>query len=115
MASSAEIVIEERGAFRSEETRITGEEIFGLDFGTVDSTMASAKAKSLEPYSGSVGRGSGGSRFSSKRLKWIAKLAKSKGVTLKTERGLFTFGAGLPDDEVRYLYSLVKATLRDKN
>lgn len=113
-ASSAEIVIQEQGAFRTQETRMSSEDIFGLDFGTVDSTLASAKAKSHERYGGATGPGTGGSRFSSKWLKWIARMAKSKGIIVKSERGFFTFGAGLPDDEVRYLYSLVKAVISGK-
>ena len=113
--ASEEIVIEEQGAFRSQETRISSKEIFGLDFGTIDSALASAKARRLERYGGSPGQGTGESLFSSRWLKWIAKMAKSKGITVKTGRGFVTFGTGLSDDEVRYLYSLVKAAISGKN
>jgi hypothetical protein len=43
--------------------------------------------------------------------KWLARLARSKGVTVKHRGGLLTFGAGLPDDEVTYLHALVKRAM----
>jgi hypothetical protein len=37
---------------------------------------------------------------------------KSGGVTVKTTRGLTTFGEGLDDEEVCYLHSIIRRTLR---
>lgn len=45
---------------------------------------------------------------------WIEKLislTRSKGVTVKHRGGLLVFGAGLPADEVRYLYAVLKRAL----
>jgi hypothetical protein len=44
-------------------------------------------------------------------LKWVKKLARLKGVMIKSKGGIFPFGYGLPDDEVRYLYSVVREAL----
>ena len=105
------IAIEERGVLRSQKTWISAEDIFGLDFGTVDSAWESATARRRKRYSGSPGQGFNGSAPISGWLKWVSKLAKSKGITVKSGRGFFVFGAGLPDDEVRYLHWIVKAAL----
>jgi hypothetical protein len=43
------------------------------------------------------------------------RLAKSKGVTLKHRGGLYTFAAGLPDDEVKYLYSVIRRALAGRS
>jgi hypothetical protein len=42
------------------------------------------------------------------------RLVPSKGIIIKHQRGLYTFGAGLPDDEIRYLYSLIRRSLAGK-
>jgi len=41
-------------------------------------------------------------------LRW---LAKSKGIIVKSRNGLVTVGAGLPDEEIRYLYAVVLRVL----
>ena len=38
-------------------------------------------------------------------------MAKSKGIIVKCRNGLVTFGAGLPDEEIRYLYAVVLRAL----
>ena len=45
----------------------------------------------------------------------MRRLVASKGITVKCRKGLFTFGAGLPDDEVRYLHALVVRALGDSD
>ena len=37
----------------------------------------------------------------------LARFARGRGVTVKTRHALTTFGEGLEDDEVRYLYTVV--------
>lgn len=42
----------------------------------------------------------------------LGKLDGSQKITLKTKMGLYTFAAGLPDNEVKYCYSLIEKALR---
>jgi hypothetical protein len=42
----------------------------------------------------------------------LARFVKSGGITVKTTRGLTTFGEGLEDEEVRYLHSIIRRTLQ---
>jgi hypothetical protein len=41
----------------------------------------------------------------------LARFAQRKGITVKTRSGLTTFGQGLEDEEIRYLYSVVRRAL----
>ena len=41
----------------------------------------------------------------------MRRLFKSQGVQVKCRQGIVAFGAGLPDDEVRYLHALVESAL----
>jgi hypothetical protein len=45
-------------------------------------------------------------------LTFLVKFAKSKGIIIKTKKGLFPFGYGLEDKEVLYLYFRIKDALR---
>ena len=51
------------------------------------------------------------------RTQWaltaLARLLPSRGLTVKTRHGLTSFGEGLDDEEVRYLYSVVLHALRE--
>jgi hypothetical protein len=99
------VSIEERGAWRSVSTTIPRHEIMDLDYHTAHATWDSAMASlpSQTPQSSSLAR-------------WLMRLkplATSQGVMFKTTRGLVTVAAGLPDEEVRYLYGLIAQTLID--
>ncbi len=115
------IVIEERGAWRSRFTRIAAGDVLGLDHGTTDDAMAEAwaegrrrvasrrrdqrSARTPPPTASStppspVGREPGWARA-------VRRLVPSKGVLVKTRSGLVALGAGLPDDEVRWLHGVV--------
>jgi hypothetical protein len=41
----------------------------------------------------------------------LRRLVASKGVIVKSRKGILSFGAGLPDDEVRYLHATVARAL----
>jgi hypothetical protein len=41
----------------------------------------------------------------------LSRFARGRGVTLKTKEGLTSFGQGLSDEEIAYLYSVVKRAL----
>jgi len=114
-ASPEGLAIEEMGAFRSRKTWIGAEEIFGLDYGTVDSAWESATARRRKWYGDSPGLDPGGSTPIPRWLQRLSKLAKSKGIIVKSGKGFVTFGAGLPGDEVRYLHSRVKAAIGSGN
>jgi hypothetical protein len=49
------------------------------------------------------------------RTEWLigalSRLAKSRGIILKTRQGLTTFGEGLADDEIQYLCAVVRQAL----
>jgi|GEM_PF-987070 len=85
-------------------TRFPAAEILGLDYGTAEEAFASARRdaeRRVLPGGGGV-------------PKWVTamrRLVKSKGITVRSRTGLFTFGAGLPDDEVRYLHALIVRAL----
>jgi hypothetical protein len=103
-ASPEGMVIEERGAWRAQWTRLPAAEILGLDYGTAE--------EAFDPARGDAARRDPARRGLAPR--WIAmmrRLVRSKGITVKSRKGLFTFGAGLPDDEVRYLHTLVARAL----
>jgi hypothetical protein len=105
-ASPEGIVIEERGAWRASSNRLPAAEILGLDYGTAEDAFTSARQSAEQ-------------RLLARRgvaPRWLAvtrRLVASKGITVKSRKGLFTFGAGLPDDEVRYLHALVVRALGD--
>jgi hypothetical protein len=103
-ASPEGIDVEERGAWRAKQTRLPAAEILGLDYGTAEETFASAQGDAARRVSARPGV----------PPRWVAmlrRLVRSKGITVKSRKGLFTFGAGLPDDEVRYLHALVVRAL----
>jgi hypothetical protein len=45
----------------------------------------------------------------------LRRLVTSKGVIVKSRKGLHSFGTGLPDDEVRYLHAAVVRALGGSN
>ena len=103
-ASPEGMTIEERGAWHAKQTRLAAAEILGLDYGTAEEAFAAA------PWGGA--RRHPARRGPSPR--WIGmlrRLVRSKGIIVKSRKGLFPFGAGLPDDEVRYLHALLVRTL----
>jgi hypothetical protein len=108
------MVIEVREAWRVKTTRIAAADILGLDYGTVD-TMLQASQRLAAQGGGQTGRTSTargkGSALPAWLLSGLRRLAKSKGIVVKCRNGLVTLGAGLPDEEIRYLYALVARAL----
>lgn len=81
--------------------------IIALDFGTAD--MHLNKQATVTPPTGNTP--------TVEIPAWVYKLQRfipSRGVIIKSKDGLFTFGAGLPAEEVKYIYSLVEEYLRLK-
>ena len=103
--------MEERGAMRTRITDIPADMILDIDYGTTASRMESARQRGAAVRSVSVVRGSESAIRNVQLPRWVSflgSLVPSKGVILKTRRGVFTFGSGLPDEEVLYLHDRVK-------
>ncbi len=112
--SPAEIVIEQRETWRTKTTRIPAADIIGLDYSTSSSALSTMQSIAQQQSRASahqvpliMGQGNASPWW----LTLLSGLVKSKGITVKSRQGLFTFGAGLPDDEVAYLYGMVERML----
>jgi hypothetical protein len=102
-ASSSGIQIQERGAWRTGPAKsIAVSEILDIDFSSrrsvVRSTRQDAGEEALDPRTDRL-------------LTALSRLVPGGGITIKTQRGLTTFGEGLADDEVRYLHGIVRRAL----
>ena len=114
IASREGLTIENRGALFTRRTRIPAGDILGVDYSTAGGMLAAARSEAeLRCQQGSARLWQEGARPGSipKWLEMLARLAKSKGVTVKSKAGLFSFAAGMPDDEVCYLYTVVQRAL----
>ncbi len=113
-ANAEGIVIEVREAWRVKTTRIAAAEVLGLDYGTVDTVLQASqklvaqRAEQVDRTAKLRGQGRGLPNWV---LAGLRSLTASKGIIIKTRNGLVTFGAGLPDDEVRYLHAVVLRAL----
>jgi len=114
VTSTAEgIAIAVHGAWRVETTRIPAADILGLDYGTADAAFPSAQQFAAQ-RSAEAGRpllSPGQGHAAPRWLSALRRLAKSKGIIVKCRTGLVVFGAGLPDEEIRYLYAVVGRAL----
>jgi len=111
-ASADGITIEEQAAWRKRVTFLPAREIFGLDYSAAQTAFSSITRSARERYSRSRPAASA-SPITPAEPEWLRRLVKSKGVLVKCKKGIVAFGAGLPDDEVRYLYTLVKRALAE--
>jgi len=112
LVADGRVQITRQRIWRRKVTSIEAADIAGLDYGTADSR---AGKTAFEVRSQTM-NASGDSALRPVRPipVWaaaLARLSKSKGITIKHRRGLYTFGAGLPDEEIKYLYSLVRRAL----
>ncbi|MDD2229700.1 MAG: hypothetical protein PHY48_09840 [Candidatus Cloacimonetes bacterium] len=85
---------------------ISRENIINLDYGTTDSAISGIKTNRM---------GQSNSYYTNSYIPaWMARLqrfVRSKGIIVKSREGIFYIGAGLPDDELVYLYSLISSYL----
>lgn len=110
-ATATGIVIEETTAWRTRTTRIHADDILGIDYGTAANSMEAFRisaTRSGNPYAGKDVQAAPPQSWLQALL---SGLVKSKGITVKSKKGIFTFGAGLPDEEVIYLYGIVTRAL----
>jgi hypothetical protein len=113
-ASPEGLVIEERTAWRTGITRVPAADILGLDYGTAETALQIARrgaeeraARAGRPLPGTPGSG----REPSPWLLLVRRLVTSKGIIVKSRTRLFAFGAGLPDEEIRYLHTAIGRAL----
>ncbi len=112
-ASADGMVIDARDAWRAKTTRIPAADILGLDYGAADAVLQSARQFAAQPgaQAGRTFPSVGPARPASRWLFALRRFVKAKGIIVKGRSGLVTFGAGLPDDEIRYLYAVVSRAL----
>ena len=111
VASPEGIRIEEQGAWRRRATVLPAGEIFGIDYSSAENSLSAygreREARRRRPHpAGSASPSAPGGP-----PPWLRRLVKSKGVQVKCRQGIVAFGAGLPDDEVRYLHAMVTGVL----
>ena len=116
-ASPAGISLEQRGAWRSRTTTIPAAEILGLDYSTSESSLRSAEraaaqqlaARKAAPTASDPKAAPAGSSLT--RSRWLGRAVRGQGVVIKTRQGFTKFAAGLPDQEILYLWTLVRRAL----
>jgi hypothetical protein len=112
--SSSQIIIEDKKGRRSRTKIIPSNDILGIDYSTkqsiINSTQSSIKNGANQQYEMATG-----GYPPPKWISFLTKFARSKGITIKSKSGLYTFGAGLPDDEVIYLYSILRKNIEINN
>jgi hypothetical protein len=110
------IRIQERGAWRTRpKASIEASDILDVDYSTRESAAASARAAAEKQALASTAASPAEVARTAERLTaWLAQFATGHGLTVKTRTGLTTFGAGLADDEIRYLHALVRRALHGR-
>ena len=114
--SSSGVLLEERGAWTRQHIEIPTQEIIAIAAGTVDQQIQAAlelhhEKEGLAPRASSP-RGPGSSPV---WLRAVQRLAVSEGLILTTRSRRLFFGAGLSDDELRYLKAEVLQVLRSSD
>jgi hypothetical protein len=108
------IDIKERGAWRTRSTAAhQASDILDVDYSTRESAAASARDAAEQEAMRSTGLDLAVVGPRTTRLTaWLAQFAKGHGLTVKTRTGLTFFGAGLEDEETRYLHDVVRRALQ---
>jgi hypothetical protein len=114
LINQAEFVIEQRKGWSTKREILPIVEILDIDYSTAESLVKTSTNEALGmhyqrtrvpltfPYE---------NHSQNWWFKLIKKVVKSQGITIKTKRGIYSFGAGLDDMEVKYLFSIVKDSL----
>jgi len=110
------ITIEHITLTQNKTQNIPVEEILGIDYSTRESSV-SAGWKSSETNNNRYMKSGGVSAPGGAYPRWMSileRFSRSKGIIIKSKQNLYSFGAGLPDEEVYYLYTLVRSYLDKK-
>jgi hypothetical protein len=108
------IEIRERGAWRTNlVASIAAADIVDVDYSTRESTADAARRAAGQQSAAARGASAATSVGppAERVMRLLAGLARGRGIIVKTTRGLTTVGAGLGDDEVRYLCSVIRRAL----
>ena len=106
------VTVRERRAWRTHTlSTVAAGDIFDVDYGTRDTSVASTR-RTVEQKLSEAGHDAGSLRPRMERLMAAAaKWGKGRGVIVKARGGLTTFGQDLDDDEIRYLHAVVRQAL----
>jgi len=106
------VTVRERRAWRTHTlATLAAGDIFDVDYGTRDTSVASTR-RTVEQKLSEAGHDPGSLSPRMERLMAAAsKWGKGRGVIVKARGGLTTFGQDLEDDEIRYLHSVVRQAL----
>jgi len=116
-ANAEGVKIEYRGILQTKTNHIPVTDILGMDYSTTQTVLGSVRTRMARhgTRNQSLDYKSMGYDGSTPRwLTFIQKLVKSKGIVVKCRSGLVTFGAGLPDEEVYYLFTIVKRVIGER-
>ena len=114
LLKESEILIEERLGWSTQKTRVRLKDVVGLDYSIKTAMLDSMKSNAR--YKSAGGASQDPALFYQKYsgswwFKALEKMVRAKGVIIKTRKGLYSFGQGLPDDEIKYLYGVMKDAL----
>ena len=112
-ASREGLRIFERGIWRTRQTTaLAADDILDVDYSSRESSTASARQAAEEQTFAAY---PDASRSVTPRVERIVaslgRFARAKGVTIKTREGITYVGQGLEDDEIRYLWSVVRRAI----
>ena len=114
--TSREIVISERSLLRTRTRRLDIADIVDIDYHRMKLNLSPDSC--LSPSATSRMKPGASSNVTIppllvKILSYVSKFAVSRGMLIKSRKGVFAFGAGLPDDEVAWLTHQLRGWLRD--
>jgi hypothetical protein len=104
------LIIEDRNLSRVKRTVVPLSEVLDVDFFTADgvfkvSTQEALQAQARRPVATTF-------PYEDHSRKWwykfLKSVVKSQGIVIKSKSGMYFFGSGLSDEEVKYLYSLIR-------
>jgi hypothetical protein len=105
--SPSGIRVEERRVWKTRlRESLAAADVMDIDYSTTGLLLESARQQTLESY-----RSKSETKLSpavESSLVVISQIVDSGSVTVKTRKGLTSFGDGLGDDEIRYLHSVVR-------
>ena len=108
------LTLSERSILRVRSRRLELSQIIDIDYQTVQGKRSAVLDEAIADVGGSQ---PGGGKFSpdsrlGRFLAWAGRFVTSDGIIIKSTQGWYTFGAGLPDDELTYLHQCIREAVR---
>ncbi|RPI57285.1 MAG: hypothetical protein EHM55_02345 [Acidobacteria bacterium] len=113
-ASTAGIRIEERHVWKTRLlSSLTAEEVIDVDYSTAEAILMSVRRDHEQRMAPAdrVGAQAAIGPGTERLLAAISRFVGRSGITIKTRKGLTTFGEGLADEEIRYLHSMSRRAI----